>query len=185
LLAFPRAAAARGICHVRVPLPQAGRGQLLHLQIAERRKDESLRASASVVGAALVLDVAQIVLDNALHGERTGLGLFCQSLLLRLREVEDRLAVGLAVIVGNHAPQAFDLVALRADVTAHGPSAGPTAQPAITEMQSRLDQSPIRLALSLEARAGLARVQPAVLDDARHCRSCPFTTTCPIFFQYT
>src|SRR5262245_53465921 len=98
----------------------------------------------------------EIVFDRLAHGERTGgLRLVPQRRLLCLRETEYGLAIAIGIIIG-HALERRHGVGLAADVTTNAPRARPARQPAVAEVQSGLDQSPVRPTADPEPGARLA-----------------------------
>src|SRR5262249_35862289 len=116
--------------------------------------------------------------------------------LLRLRETEHGLAVGVGEVVG-HALERRHRVALTADVAAHAPRAGPARQPAVAQVQVRLDQSRVRPAAHLEPGARLTAAEIRIAQGAGHrlppsldisneaSRPIRRQSSCPIFVRYT
>src|SRR5262249_22803649 len=126
--------------------------------------DQRLGADAGVrrtAGAALI-EMRQVTLQRLGDVQRPGcLGLVRERRRLRLREGEHGRAVGVAVVVGDRTQARFG-VSLVAEIPAHRPRAWAASETAVEQVQARLDQSLIRLALDLEAGARLAAVQLAV-----------------------
>src|SRR5262249_4168135 len=98
------------------------------------------------------------------------------SLVLRLRETEDDRPVGITKVVCdadllNYVAPASDVVACNPRPCDSGPS--PAAfQPAVADMQARLEQPVVWLAPAGETASALSALEPCVGGSARH-RSCP------------
>src|SRR6516165_2992311 len=104
------------------------------------------------------------------------------SLILRLRETEDDRPVGITKVVCD--ADLLNYVAPAADIVACDPrpcdSGPPLAafQPAVANMQARLEQPVMWLAPAGEAASALAALEPCVGGSARH-------RPCPTNVQYT
>src|SRR6516164_10533977 len=98
------------------------------------------------------------------------------SLALRLRETEDGRPVGITKVVSD--ANLLNYVAPAADVVACDPcpcDSGPSLaafQPAVADMQARLEQPVMWLAPAGETASALSALEPCVGGSTRH-RSCP------------
>src|SRR6516225_11227312 len=104
------------------------------------------------------------------------------SFILRLRETEDDRAVGITEVVSD--ADLLHYVAPAANVVACDPcpcDSGPSLaafQPAIANMQPRLEQPEVWLAPAGETASALSALKPCIGGSARHC-------SCPTNVQYT
>jgi hypothetical protein len=95
---------------------------------------------------------------------------------LRLRKTEDGCPVGIAEVVCR--ADLLNYVALASDVVArypcpcHSGSSLTAFQPAIADMQARLEQPVVWLATAYETASALSALKPCVGSSARH-RLCP------------
>ena len=144
-----------------------------------------LRAVARVDRALAVgFEELEIGFDGSLHRQRTcdAIGRLRAthharaSLVLRLRKTEDDCPVGIAEVVGG--ADLLDYVALASDVVARNPcpchsgSSLAAFEPAVADMQARLEQPVVWLATAGETASALSALKPCVGSSARH-RSCP------------
>jgi hypothetical protein len=87
---------------------------------------------------------------------------------LRLRQVEDGIAIGVLEVVGKTE------FCLAVDAALVAPARDPRpagATAAISDMQSLLDHAPVRFSAGREAQTRAARCQSCVADGAGHQRS--------------
>ena len=132
----------------------------------------------------------EIGFDGSLHRQRT-----CNaidrvratyharaSLVLRLRKTEDDCPVGIAEVVGG--ADLLDYVALASDVVARNPcpchsgSSLAAFEPAVADMQARLEQPVVGLATAGETASALSALKSCVGSSACHA-------SCPTNVQYT
>ena len=168
-LAGPGAHPRRQLDETVEPPANPLRRERRHLDVAERREDEGAGVIALVDDALpLALEVLEVGRERGRDGERpgdAGVGMGAPHvrrarLVLRLLEIENGNAVGVAVVVGG--PDRLGDVGLPTDIVADHPGAGGAALPAasrlaIAEMQAGLDQAIVRLA------AGPSRLRAAAI----------------------
>ena len=105
------------------------------------------------------------------------------SLILRLRETEDYRPVGITKVVSD--ADLLNYVALAADIVACDPcscdrgSSLAAFQPAVADMQARLEQSVVWLAPAGETASAFSALEPCVGSPARHPWS--VSNKCPIY----
>jgi hypothetical protein len=98
------------------------------------------------------------------------------SLVLRLRKTQNDCPVSIAEVVGG--ADFLEHVALASDVVARNPcpchsrSSLAAFQPAVADVQARLEQPVVWLATAGETTAALSALKPCIRSSARH-RSCP------------
>jgi hypothetical protein len=135
-------------------------------------------------------DMAEVIGHNVAHGESAG----CVSArasygALRLGEAHYAYAIGLFEVVGEDngavgCPQVFDGIAALAAVAPRNPRAGAAGELAIAEVQSRLDQSEIRLVTYRKSAAGGSGFEVRAADFSWHGGKLPVqygSNTGPIY----
>src|SRR5262249_40433169 len=180
---------ARPFGDAAVPVDEPPRGQLAHEHVAEHGDDVAADHALDHLGGlgSPALVVVEVVGERA----RDGVGPLVARRparseplrirpprarrALRLREIEDVLAVGVLQIVG-----AAELL-LVIDAVVVAPARDPAAAgraSAVAEMQALLEQAAVRLAARFETQACAAGAQVGVADGARHgvfaCLFCLF-----------
>src|SRR5262245_40767256 len=122
----------------------------------------------------------EVGFDGSLHRQRTcdAIGRLRAthharaSLVLRLRKTQDDCPVGIAEVVGG--ADLLDYVALASDVMARNPcpcdsgSSLAAFQPAVADMQARLEQPIVWLTAAGETASALSGLKPCVGSSARH-----------------
>ena len=168
-----------------LPFAQQVRRQRCYLDIAERWVDMRLGAVTRVNRAlAVSFKKLEIAFDSSLHGQRAGHTIggvratdhMNASLVLRLRKTENDYPVGVGKVVCDAEP--LDDVALATHVVPRNPcpcdarSSFAAFEPAIADVQPRLEQPVVRLATAGETASTLSGLKLCVRGSARH-RSCP------------
>ena len=181
---------------VAMPVGEALGGELGDFGVAQGPKNvlarDALDGIAGLAAAAPI--VLEIVCHCASHrvgssgcqrAETAGESLLLQAPIarraLRLRKVEDAVAVGVLEIVSQAKLGLAVDTALVA--TACDPGAAGFA-PAIAEMQSLLDDTPVRFGVDRKPQARAARRQARLADGPRHAKVPPMPEKFCLLFVY-
>ena len=171
-----------------MPAKQSPRGQLRHRDVSELGQDIPSRHAFDAVGrlaaaAAVILEIVAHGPGDSVRPRDGGAEPGCEPLLmrppgssitLRLREVEDGVAVGVLEVVGKTE------LGFVVDATLVAPSRNPRpagVASAIADMQSLLNHAPVRLGLRREAQPGAAGCKRSIADGTCHRKVLPILPT--------
>jgi len=156
---------ARPLRDRAMPVGEPLGGELADFGVAKRAKNVLARDARNAVGG--LAAAAPIILEVVCHCASHRIGSAgCRT--LRLRKVEHAIAVAVLEIIGQAKLGLAIEAALVAAACDPGAAGGAAA---IAEMQSLLDDAPVRFGIDRKPQAGAARCQTRLADGARHVLS--------------